>query len=144
MIVGLVGCCAEKLTRPAPAREIYRSPLFRKASAWAESHCDAWAILSALRGVVLPDQVIQPYEARLPRGEAYRRWQLGAHGQLHVHFEGATRFVFLAGADYACDVAVNCPWHEGGPEDECHLPFQFPLLGKGIGARLQFLGRSLS
>ncbi|MET1087465.1 MAG: DUF6884 domain-containing protein [Arthrobacter sp.] len=33
--VGLVGCASQKLQRPAPARELYASQLFRKASAYA-------------------------------------------------------------------------------------------------------------
>lgn len=38
--IGLVGCAAAKLSRPAPARELYISQLFRKAATYAEEHSD--------------------------------------------------------------------------------------------------------
>ena len=36
--IALIGCCAEKASsvRPLPARELYRSQLFRKSLAWVE------------------------------------------------------------------------------------------------------------
>lgn len=40
--VGLVGCASQKLRRPAPARELYVSQLFRKAFAYAELTFDRW------------------------------------------------------------------------------------------------------
>jgi hypothetical protein len=141
MTVALVGCCAAKLAYPAPAQDLYVSPLFRKARAWAELYADAWAILSALRGVVPPDRVIGPYDARLPKGESYQLWQLAAHVQLHELFPGAEKFIFLAGADYACDVIPHCPVTGG---EECRLPFSFPMLGMGVGERLHFLDRRIS
>uniref|UniRef100_UPI0038B36EF6 DUF6884 domain-containing protein n=1 Tax=Agromyces humi TaxID=1766800 RepID=UPI0038B36EF6 len=48
--IGLVGCAAQKLRRPAPARDLYVSQLFRKSSAYVEWNCDAWFILSAKHG----------------------------------------------------------------------------------------------
>lgn len=39
--VGLVGCASQKLTRPTPARELYVSQLFKKASEYAELTCAA-------------------------------------------------------------------------------------------------------
>lgn len=143
MIVGLVGCCGPKLDHAARARDLYVSPLFQKASAWADAHCDEWAIVSALRGVVPPDRVLRPYEARLPKGALYRDWQLASHAQLHELYPQASKFIFLAGADYACDVAENCPYHSSQTET-CRLPFEFPLLGLGIGDRLKFFGRRLA
>lgn len=58
--VGLVGCASQKLKRPAPARELYVSPLFKKASAYAEATCDRWYVLSAKHGLVHPDAVLEP------------------------------------------------------------------------------------
>jgi hypothetical protein len=46
--VGLVGCASQKLRRPVPARELYVSQLFKKASAYAEATCDRWYVLSAM------------------------------------------------------------------------------------------------
>lgn len=52
--VGLVGCTSQKLKRPAPARELYVSSLFKKASAFAERSCDRWYVLSAKHGLLHP------------------------------------------------------------------------------------------
>lgn len=63
--VGLVGCASQKLRRAAPARELYVSQLFKKASAYAEKTCDRWYILSAKHGLVHPDEVLEPYDVKL-------------------------------------------------------------------------------
>ena len=63
--VCLVGCSKAKLRHPAPAQDLYCSPLFQLCRRWAEQHADAWAILSAHHGLVLPDQVIQPYDTTI-------------------------------------------------------------------------------
>jgi len=70
----LVGCVAEKRPVPSPAKDLYISPLWKKRRAYAESTGMPWAILSAEHGLVLPDQVIEPYDRSL-RDEtlAYRR-----------------------------------------------------------------------
>ncbi|MET1087873.1 MAG: DUF6884 domain-containing protein [Arthrobacter sp.] len=52
--VGLVGCASQELQRPAPARDLYISQLFRKASAHAEA--------TAKNGLVHPDTKFGPYD----------------------------------------------------------------------------------
>jgi hypothetical protein len=58
--VGLVACSRLKADRPAPARELYVSPLFRAARAYAERRHGPgrWFILSAHHGLVDPDTVL--------------------------------------------------------------------------------------
>jgi hypothetical protein len=63
--VVLVGCVKSKLDRPAPARDLYTSALFRKERAYAEGIGVPWFILSAEYGLVEPSRVIEPYELRL-------------------------------------------------------------------------------
>lgn len=63
--VGLVACGKAKLDRPAPARELYTSALFRAASAYAERTYDHWFIISAAHQLVLPDTTLQPYNHSL-------------------------------------------------------------------------------
>ena len=65
MRVGLVGCVKSKRSWAAPARELYRSPLFRGRLAWVERSCDRWFVLSAKHGLVEPDQVLDPYDLTL-------------------------------------------------------------------------------
>lgn len=64
---GIVGCASAKLFRPAPARELYTSQLFPKASFYAEATCERWYILSAKHGLVHPDTVLELYDVKLGR-----------------------------------------------------------------------------
>jgi hypothetical protein len=71
--VVLVGCVKSKLGRPAQARDLYTSALFRKARAYAEATGVGWFVLSAEHGLVEPEQVIEPYELHLSStSRAYR------------------------------------------------------------------------
>lgn len=65
MRIGLVGCVKTKLDAPAPARDLYVSPLFRGRRECVERTCARWFILSALHGLVEPDELIEPYDLAL-------------------------------------------------------------------------------
>lgn len=62
--IALVGCTKGKLPARAPARDLYVGDLFAKARAYAQTF-DAWYVLSARHGLVLPDEVIEPYDVTL-------------------------------------------------------------------------------
>lgn len=72
-MVGLVGCVKSKLAIPAPAYQLYSSPLFRGSRRWVEQTCDRWFILSALHGLVRPDDVLAPYDEELASASARTR-----------------------------------------------------------------------
>jgi hypothetical protein len=65
MRVGLVGCVKSKLAAPAPASELYTSPLSRGRRAAVEVSCDSWYVLSPLHGLVPPARVLEPYDLAL-------------------------------------------------------------------------------
>lgn len=65
--ITLVGCCAQKLSTVALARDLYRSHLFQKSAKWAENQGDEWFILSAKYGIVKPCGHIAPYESSLAK-----------------------------------------------------------------------------
>jgi hypothetical protein len=67
MDIGLVACSRLKADRPLPARELYVSPLFRAARAYAERRygSECWLILSAKHGLVDPETVLAPYDVTL-------------------------------------------------------------------------------
>lgn len=72
--IGLVACASKKASEPTEARYLYTSPLFRAASTYVSNTCDRWFILSAKHGLVLPDQVIEPYDLTLKDvGQSGRR-----------------------------------------------------------------------
>jgi hypothetical protein len=61
----LLGCVAQKQTQPAPARDLYTSPLWVKRRNYAERSGKPWMILSAEHGLLEPDRVIAPYDRYL-------------------------------------------------------------------------------
>ena len=135
--VGLVGCASTKLGRPAPARELYVSQLFKKASAYAAQTCDRWYILSAKHGLVHPDQLLDPYDQRLGitalGQEPIHNWADRVRVQLAAELSAIPRvtLVILAGAQYQT-VARPCQW-----------PFEIPMKGLGIGQQLGYLTKRL-
>lgn len=133
--VGLVGCSAGKLHRPAPARDLYTSQLFRKASAYAELTCDRWYILSAEHGLVHPDTVLDPYDVKLGvNSQPIHAWADRVRGQLAAELADVPGVVLvaLAGAQYQT-VLRPCQW-----------PFRIPMKGMGIGHQLGFLTAQLA
>lgn len=74
--IGLVGCVKSKGTRPAPAQDLYTSPLFAGRRRWVEQTCERWFILSAKYGLLTPERVIAPYDQTLTKMplETRREW----------------------------------------------------------------------
>lgn len=103
MRVGLIACCKEKLDHPAPAQELYRSALFRLSKEWiSRGRVDAWAILSAKHGLVMPDQIIEPYDHCLTDVPKALRleWQALVHDQLMEKWGEDAIYLILAGWEY--------------------------------------------
>ncbi len=123
--IGLVACSKAKRDHAVPARELYTSPLFRKASAYCERVYGEWYILSAKYGLVHPDTVIEPYDLTLGEATKFERrewagWvrtQLGERGFEYRHF------AIHAGANYARHLLplLHADW---------------PVKGLGIGQQL--------
>ena len=67
----LIGCSKSKLDEPAPARELYTGQLFKKAVAWTERQGHQWFVISALHGLVAPNQSISPYNYSLKGRRAH-------------------------------------------------------------------------
>lgn len=134
----LVGCVKLKGSQPAPARELYTSDLFRKRRRYAEATGRPWYILSALHGLVLPADVLAPYDMALSdQPAAYR----AAWGERVVaalldelpDVEGAT-FEVHAGAAYSD--AISAPLRRHG------AMLQLPLRGLAQGQQLQWYLRT--
>ncbi len=123
--VVLVACCGQKLTHPAPAKDLYQSDLFRKSRQWAEQNGDRWLILSAKYGVVHPDQVIEPYDEMLSDKSAAdrRKWSEKVAGQLKCY--ATDSLTVLAGKNY-------CGWCSA-------FAVERPMEGLGIGQQLAWL-----
>jgi cytoplasmic iron level regulating protein YaaA (DUF328/UPF0246 family) len=125
----LIACSAAKLPHAAPAAELYTGQAFKLAMAAAASVDAEVLILSALHGVVRPDQVIAPYNRALAAMNTQQRkvWAGMVAQQLEQHKDRTT--VVLAGKHYAAAA-------------ERFTDCSRPLAGQGIGEQLATLKRS--
>lgn len=104
--VYLISCSAEKQDKPAPAAEMYVSPLFEKSLSFAkkqQSDNDYIKILSAKYHLTDLDQVIKPYDLTLKNFSTQQKkdWANKVYSQIldkySLQFD---RFMFLAGNAY--------------------------------------------
>jgi uncharacterized protein DUF6884 len=97
--VVLISCSKSKLDKKAAARELYTGQLFKKAVAWAERHGYQWFVISALHGLVTPNQTIAPYDYSLKDRRGSRERQSWAHrtirGQLTTHVSKASHAILI-------------------------------------------------
>ena len=63
--VGLISCVKKKQKGPLKAKELYNSPIFRKARSYAEKYYDKWYILSAEYNLLDPEKIIKKYNVTL-------------------------------------------------------------------------------
>ncbi|HXF71491.1 MAG TPA: hypothetical protein VNO79_02645 [Actinomycetota bacterium] len=136
MRIGLVGCVKSKRARPAPARDLYTSPLFRGARRFVEWSCDRWFVLSAEHGLVAPERVLAPYERTLTTAsqEERRRWVERVLEQLERELGpdlSPHAFEVHAGSAYLDHGLARGIEERGGRVER-------PLQGLGLGARLAF------
>jgi hypothetical protein len=91
-----------KLGRPAPARDLYTSALFRAYREYAETNADSWFILSAEHGLVDPDAVLAPYERTLTKMAKVQRgdWAVRVKAQLAEKLPVGADVTILAGERY--------------------------------------------
>lgn len=138
-MIGVVACSKTKLTRRAPARELYTSPLFRMSLEYALARCDQVFIASARHGLVTLDTVLEPYDETLTGKPAHVRdaWGFAACRQL-IGLRPATEttgLFVLAGFAYTSPIRR-------------HLDERYTLIdalhGMQIGQRLHFLRGELA
>ena len=134
-LVAIIGCSAIKAPRPAPAREFYRSPLFKAALAYAETRTQRVAIVSAKHGAVKLEQVVEPYNLKLTELRKREREDWGARtvDDLATWFKPAPVFLLLCGDVYADAILHGAHWH--------NLPRPMAPLAKmkGVGNRIRWL-----
>ena len=132
--IGLVACSRRKAHHAAPARELYVSPLFGAARAYAERHYGPgrWLILSALHGLVDPETVLVPYDLSLRQLSDREReaWGNRVAVELADRFPAGTVLWFHAGALYRDAIASVVP-HQ----------VRLPLTGLAIGQQLAWYRR---
>jgi hypothetical protein len=135
VVTALVACVGKKRTQATPAQELYLSPWFRKARAYAERYAERWCILSALYGLVAPDEITAPYNVTLTTMKmadrlawAERVWPALLAAAPDPQRE---RIVVLAGDKYRQHLQE---WLRIVGYD-----VEVPMLGLGIGEQLAWL-----
>jgi hypothetical protein len=100
--VALVSCVKSKRDSPAPAQDLYTSQLFKEFRQYAESHADAWYILSAQHGLVEPNTVLAPYERTLNKMRTADReeWAARVKAELVSRLPAGADIIMLAGERY--------------------------------------------
>lgn len=131
--IALVACVKSKRRSPAPARDLYVSPLFRAARRYAETRADRWYVLSAKHHLVPPDEVLAPYELTLKATRAPERaaWADQVERELADVLPANARVTMLAGARYR--------EHLTGFLEGRGVPVDVPLEGLKLGEQLRWL-----
>ncbi len=124
-----------KLKRSAKAKDLYISPLFKKALAYAHTlKPHNIFILSAKYHLVPLDQVISPYDLTLNdmSTKGIKSWADKVAEQLKEEADlDRDEFVFLAGANYRKFLIARMK------------RYKVPMEGLGIGKQLSFLTNRL-
>jgi len=146
--VGLISCSSAKLAHPAPARELYCSPLFRLSLSHAEGACSVVYVLSALHGLVELDTVIAPYNRRIGGKAEREAWARRIASSLIAKHGRDIAYLVLAGADYAAPIATALRTHDGHRDGAWRgvAPslIHTPLSGMAMGVRLRWLSQQNS
>ena len=134
----LVGCVAGKLDHPAPARDLYTTPLFRKRRDYAERMGLPWFVLSARHGLVTPDTRLYPYNEVLAKARI-SDFTFVVYRQMLKHFADGDVLEVHAGVHYVDGVTRSVRRLErfGG----LSLQVETPLRGLSIGKQLQWYGK---
>jgi hypothetical protein len=101
--VNIIACSKLKLTRPAPAVDLYTGPLFLRSLEVAKADAIPVLILSTKYGLVDPTTVLEPYELSLKSLTPSERVTLTGllREQLSRFVDGGlARAYLLGGKDY--------------------------------------------
>jgi len=138
MNLGLISCTKSKQTYQCSAGEMYQpSTLFSKAYAYALKNYSQIGILSAKYGLLMPEEMIDPYDLTLKTMGKQRKqeWANQVLDQLDTKI-GLTKIntvYFHAGVDYR-SFLIPLLNHKG-------IKYEIPLEGLSYGRQLQWYDR---
>ncbi|QDT35267.1 DUF6884 domain-containing protein [Thalassoglobus polymorphus] len=131
-----VSCVGQKRNRKSRARYLYTSTWFQKAREFVEQTRSPWFILSAMHGIVSPEDEIEPYEKTLNTMPIIERREWASN--VLQQFDGRTltpkTVVFLAGQRYREGVADVLA--------QRGIAIEVPMEGLRIGEQLGWLSRN--
>lgn len=130
-LIVCISCVKSKKDTASQAKDIYTSALFKGMYSYAKKlNPKSIFILSAMHGLLHPDQIIEPYEKTLNNMSAdeQRAWARHVLIQLEMQTDiQVDKFIFLAGDKYRKHLLSYIPNHE------------IPMKGLKLGQQLQWL-----
>jgi cytoplasmic iron level regulating protein YaaA (DUF328/UPF0246 family) len=129
----LISRSKTKLSTPAKARELYTGQLFKKAVAWAQRHDYQWFIVSALHGLVTPDQQLDPYNFTIKdrRNRERESWAHQTAAQLTKYASPGSRAFLILPAPYRTHIEKEL--------SIAAITYENPLVGLAIGQQMHWL-----
>lgn len=147
----LLGCGKTKRAHASAARELYTGSLFRARRRHADEVGSCWAIVSAKHHLILPDDIVEPYELKITSLSKAERadWAATIVQRLHAWLLDA---LLLPRGRYGLKPGVGWPpirveLHMGAdyadPLEEAlgayeHFITSRPVRGSGVGHQLQW------
>ena len=134
----LLGCVQSKLDEPAPAADLFISPLFKARRAYAQRSRRRWFALSSQYGLVRPDDEVAPYDLPMARQPVTERRDWAEQVVLQLTAElgslKRTTFEIHAGSAYVEPLEVLLT--------ELGATVHAPLRGLGLGKSLAWYGQA--
>ena len=127
----LISCVSKKVNYPAPAKDLYKSTLFKFCYSYAKYlRPDKIFILSEKYGLVPADKIIEPYDLTLNnmKTKEIKEWSEDVLCDLRDNTDIKNDiFIFLAGEKYRRYLLTNIKHYE------------IPMQGLKIGEQLSWL-----
>ncbi len=137
--VGLLATARTKKKESAPVTEFYQSPLFIKSLEYAKQHYKRYYFYNAKDGLLLPDQMMSPYDRSIKTFSTYekRAWGKKVVESLLELEDPKEIDLFLHGGMIYRKFLEPSLKKEG-------FDFVVPLKGLGIGKQLKWYEEALS
>ena len=105
MKVAVINCGSAKQNKPCKAKDLYIGSLFVASRQFCESNYDNWCILSAKYHVVMPNEIIAPYDMFLTNfsKKEKQEWSKITAEQLLSKFPKDAKFDFYVSQSYIQD-----------------------------------------
>jgi len=139
MKIAFIGCSATKRSSACIARELYQGNIFKKALRLCEKlKYDKIFILSAKYGLVLIDQIIDPYEQTLNKITISKRkeWSKKVMWQLKEKIQLTDELTFYCGKNYYFYIAQWLPNKKNYPLKNLSMGYSLQELNKLLKAAI--------
>ncbi|MFC7393578.1 DUF6884 domain-containing protein [Scopulibacillus cellulosilyticus] len=131
--IGLLATARKKSNTPDKVIDFYKSPLFIKSVQYAQNHYDRFYFYNAKDGLLLPDQIMSPYDVSIKTFtiQEKKRWGQKVIKAFLTYESPQDKLIFLHGGQ------VYRKFLEPELRKQGYI-FEVPLKGLGIGKQLKW------